>query len=92
MTVHGPGSRSCREIFARLSEYLDEELDPGLCGPLEAHLDGCAPCQAFLESLRRTIGLVGSLEAPALDRDTRRRILADVRRLHGEAGRGRRGD
>ena len=91
MTAHGSGPESCREMFARLSEYLDEELDPDLCGGVEAHLDGCPPCQAFLESLRRTIDLIGSLEAPALDRDTRRRIVADVRRLQDEVDRGRRG-
>jgi anti-sigma factor RsiW len=92
MTAHAPGAGSCREVFARLSEYLDEELDAGLCDSLEAHLDGCPPCRKFLESLRRTIGLVGSLEAPALDRETRRRIIADVRRLRGELGPGRSGD
>jgi anti-sigma factor (TIGR02949 family) len=56
--THDHGSRECREIFERLSEYLDGELDPDLCSSLESHMDGCDPCQAFMESLRRTVRLV----------------------------------
>ena len=52
---HDPRSRQCREIFQRLSEYMDGELNPDLCDRLEGHLDDCPPCVAFLESLRRTV-------------------------------------
>lgn len=52
---HGRGSAECREIFARLSEYLDAELPDAVCADLERHLDDCPPCQRFLESLRRTV-------------------------------------
>ena len=34
----------CKEIFARLSEYLDAELPPDACADIEAHIAGCAPC------------------------------------------------
>ena len=40
---HGAGSGKCKEIFSRLSEYLDEELDPGVCEKVDAHMDGCDP-------------------------------------------------
>lgn len=46
---------SCRALFAQLSNYLDDEIDPSLCARLEAHLDGCAPCKAYLNSLEETI-------------------------------------
>lgn len=45
----------CKEMFAQLSNYLDEELDDSLCTELEKHLDGCEPCKAFLTSLKRSI-------------------------------------
>ena len=45
----------CKAMFAELSDYLDEQLDDSLCAELERHLDGCAPCQAFLATLAATI-------------------------------------
>jgi RNA polymerase sigma-70 factor (ECF subfamily) len=48
-------SERCRRIFARLSDYLDGEIDRGTCEELEKHMSGCAPCEAFLSSLRATV-------------------------------------
>jgi RNA polymerase sigma-70 factor (ECF subfamily) len=45
----------CKEMFAELSDYLDEEMDDSLCEELERHMDGCGPCQAFVASLEATI-------------------------------------
>jgi RNA polymerase sigma-70 factor (ECF subfamily) len=47
--------RSCKQIFAELSNYLDEDLDDSLCAELEKHIEGCEPCKAFLASLKETI-------------------------------------
>ena len=47
----------CKEIFALLSEYLDVELPPDACQEIEAHIEGCAPCVEFAESLRKTVAL-----------------------------------
>jgi RNA polymerase sigma-70 factor, ECF subfamily len=47
--------RRCREMFAELSSYLDDELDDSLCEELEKHMDGCKPCKAFLTSLEKSI-------------------------------------
>jgi anti-sigma factor RsiW len=86
---HPHDAESCRETFARLSEYLDRELDPGVCQRLETHLDGCPPCRAFLDSLRRTVSLVGGLDRPRLDATTRRRVVDAFERLREElAGEG----
>lgn len=47
--------RRCKEMFADLSNYLDDELDDSLCAELEKHMDGCEPCKAFLSSLEKSI-------------------------------------
>ena len=47
--------RRCKQMFAELSDYLDEQLDDSLCAELEKHLDGCGPCKVFLASLEATI-------------------------------------
>lgn len=48
---------SCREILERLSDYIDEELDPSICDEIEKHMDGCSPCIAFLNTLKKTVKL-----------------------------------
>ncbi len=50
-----PRERRCKEMFAELSSYLDDELDDSLCQELEKHMDGCQPCKAFLASLEKSI-------------------------------------
>jgi RNA polymerase sigma-70 factor (ECF subfamily) len=45
----------CKAMFAELSDYLDEQLDDSLCEELERHMNGCAPCQAFVATLEATI-------------------------------------
>jgi len=50
-----PRERRCKEMFAELSSYLDDELDDSLCEELEKHMDGCEPCKAFLTSLEKSI-------------------------------------
>jgi RNA polymerase sigma-70 factor (ECF subfamily) len=50
-----PRQRRCKEMFADLSNYLDDELDDSLCQELEKHMKGCEPCVAFLASLERSI-------------------------------------
>ncbi len=47
--------RRCKQMFAELSNYLDEELDNSLCKELERHMDGCEPCKAFLSTLEETV-------------------------------------
>ena len=80
-TLHAPGSPGCKEIFARLSEYLDGELDADICTNLEGHMEDCPPCQAFLESLRRTIGLTRDLPGQTLPDDLKAELLEAYRKI-----------
>lgn len=72
--------RSCKALFAQLSNYLDEELDDSLCERLEQHLDGCEPCKAFLTTLESTIKALRHAPATPIDREgaakLRRELLA----------------
>jgi RNA polymerase sigma-70 factor (ECF subfamily) len=77
--------RRCKEMFAELSNYLDDQLDDSLCGELEAHLGGCEPCQAFLSSLETTIRQLRKMPNGPLDRKKatalRKRLLSLQREL-----------
>ncbi len=61
-------TRSCRDIRADLSAYLDGDLDAGLTGEIRDHLERCAGCRAELDLLRLTVGALHrlpDLPAPA---------------------------
>jgi RNA polymerase sigma-70 factor, ECF subfamily len=47
--------RGCRGMFAALSDYLDGMIDDATCDEMQIHIKDCAPCQAFVDSLRRTV-------------------------------------
>ena len=72
--------RRCRELFAALSDYLDEKLDDSMCDKMEAHMGDCRPCQAFLATLEQTIAQCRQTPSACPDRGKaekiRRAILA----------------
>ena len=45
----------CREIFANLSEYLDDRLSPANCEQMRSHIEACPACVAFIGDLRQAI-------------------------------------
>lgn len=47
----------CEELLALLNEYVDGEIDPGICAEFEKHLAGCNPCQVVIDNIRKTITL-----------------------------------
>lgn len=72
--------RRCRELFAALSDYLDEKLDNSMCDKMEAHMGDCRPCQAFLATLEQTIAQCRQTPSACPDRrkaeKIRRALLA----------------
>jgi RNA polymerase sigma-70 factor (ECF subfamily) len=80
-----PRQRRCKEMFAELSNYLDDELDDSLCEELEKHMDGCEPCKAFLSSLEKSIQQCrmapNESPDPNLAARLRRGLMAEYQRL-----------
>ena len=83
--VSGSHGEDCKELFAQLSEYLDEELTPEARREMEDHLCGCPPCVDFLGSLRRTIELCRKFEPDGspqpLSLEAKQRLLAAFQRM-----------
>jgi hypothetical protein len=50
-------SMTCRELFERLSEFVDGELPEGICEEIRTHMDGCDPCVNFTKTLKTTADL-----------------------------------
>ena len=87
--VH-PRMRNCKQMFAELSDYLDDELDDSLCAELEKHMDGCEPCQAFLASLEKSIERCRTASPDPLDHargaKLRRELLTEYQRAMSKVG------
>ena len=49
--------KHCLEMFKRLSEYLDNELDDATCQKIERHVKECVPCFSCLQTLKRTVDI-----------------------------------
>lgn len=57
MTKDGHDHRHCLELFEKLSEYLDNELDEITCQEIEQHIKDCVPCFVCMQTLKRTVDL-----------------------------------
>jgi anti-sigma factor RsiW len=80
---------SCKDLFAALSQYLDKDLTVEECAAVEAHIAGCPPCVAFVNSLKKTVALCNAAgtapELPPLPEDVRQQLLEAYRRsLEGQ--------
>jgi anti-sigma factor RsiW len=49
--------KHCLEMLAKLSEYIDGELDHATCEKIQNHAEKCVACFSCLETLKRTIAL-----------------------------------
>jgi len=69
----------CEELLAALNEYVDGEIDPGICEAFENHLKGCNPCQIVVDNIRQTITLYKSGRPVELPAGLHRQLSAVLR-------------
>jgi anti-sigma factor RsiW len=70
----------CRELIDILDDYLDGALAPEFVRDLERHLEGCAPCRAYIATYRKTreVGAAATrVDMPQEMKARLRRFLAD---------------
>ena len=73
---------SCLEVVELITDYLEGVLAPGVRVRLELHLDGCDGCASYLDQMRDTIRIVGSLREEDLDPDLREELVGAFRGWH----------
>ena len=66
---------SCRELVELVSDYLEGALEPQQRARFEGHLSICEGCGTYLEQMRTTIALAGSLTEESLPSPARDRLL-----------------
>ena len=70
----------CADLLRMLNDYVDGDIDPGICQEFEKHLAGCNPCQIVVDNVRKTITLYRNEQAyplPAAFRARLHRALRD---------------
>ena len=68
-------SLSCQELVELVTDYLEGALDGVTLSRFEAHIRQCSGCAAYLEQLRQTIRVVGSITPADLTPDAERTLL-----------------
>lgn len=76
MTTTDTQSLSCQELVELVTDYLEGALDPADRRRFDAHIAGCGGCTRYLEQLRETIRLTGTITTADLTPDVERALLA----------------
>ena len=65
----------CRRIAELLGDYLEGTLSKRTAELLEWHIDGCAPCVAFINTYRGTVNATRTLRDVAMPPELKTRLL-----------------
>ena len=66
---------TCQQVVELVTEYLDGVMEPARHARFEAHLAGCDGCTAYLEQMRETIRLTGTLREQQISPGARAALL-----------------
>lgn len=72
----GESEIECRQIAELLGDYLDGSLPSRLRDLIDFHIEGCAPCVAFVNTYRGTIDAARKLTDVPVPPELKKRLLA----------------
>ena len=67
---------TCRELVHLITEYFEGGLSRRDKRRFERHLQGCDGCTTYVEQMRETVRVTGTLEEDAVSPEARRELLA----------------
>jgi anti-sigma factor RsiW len=70
---------SCQELVELVTDYLEGDLSEEERARFEEHIGRCDACGTYLEQMRQTIALAGSLSPAALTPEAERDLLEAFR-------------
>ncbi len=74
-----PSAVECRQIAELLGEYLEGTLPHQTAELLEWHIEGCAPCVAFVNTYRGTVNAARALRETEIPPELKKRLLSMLR-------------
>jgi hypothetical protein len=75
---------SCFEVWRRLSDYVDGEIEHDLKARLTYHFARCRDCKALLDGTRNVVALIGDEHAFELPAGASQRITSALERRIAE--------
>jgi anti-sigma factor RsiW len=78
MTI-GLAHLNCRELVELVTAYLEGDLSSGERKRFDAHLSACDGCTMYVEQMRRTIELTGTLRSDDVSREAEDALLRAFR-------------
>jgi anti-sigma factor RsiW len=66
---------SCQELVELVTDYLEGALTEAELRRFEAHIAGCGGCTRYLEQLRATIRITGTITTDDLSPEAERALL-----------------
>ena len=78
---------TCKDFLSELSDYLDENIDPGLRAKLERHMAECPNCWVIADTTRRTIQIYKGTEPVPIPEDVQARLMKALDRKMAAKGR-----
>jgi anti-sigma factor RsiW len=70
---------SCNELVELVTDYLEMRLPPADLRRFEAHLEECDACATYVEQIRATVAVVGTLTEESLPAGAADALLAEFR-------------
>ena len=70
---------SCQELVELVTDYLEGALADDERARFDAHIGRCDGCRTYLEQMRQTLELLGSLSPVALTAEAERDLLEAFR-------------
>jgi anti-sigma factor RsiW len=74
-----PAGLTCQELVELVTDYLEGAMPAGDRVRFERHIAGCEGCGTFLDQIRTTIRLAGTLTQDSLQGSAREGLLRAFR-------------
>lgn len=75
MSEHPHGEITCQELVELVTSYLEGSMPSDERLRFEEHIAFCGPCIRYLDQIRGTIAITGTLREDDLDPDSRDMML-----------------
>lgn len=83
-----PSEIECRQIADLLGDYLEGSLPRSTHELIDFHIDGCAPCVAFLNTYRGTVEAARKVADIPIPPELKKRLLAVLKSTKAPQPRG----
>jgi anti-sigma factor RsiW len=77
---------TCKELVELVTDYLEMRLPHADLKRFEAHLEECHPCVTYVEQIRQSVAVVGTLSQETLPDGAADALLAEFRDWKGARG------